>query len=104
MLFASLNTAPEHGCAGGGRRPSRNQVQDGIPAGAVARMSAGRRNSTVESQPPIGSEQQRFPRSESSEKPGGRAIAIFRGSYARNRQSVAPQIRPIPIRRWPAII
>ena len=62
-------------------------------------MSARRRNSTVESQPSIGSKQQRFARSESSEKPRGRALAIFGGSHAWNRRCVAPQIRPIPIRR-----
>jgi hypothetical protein len=61
-------------------------------------MSTRGRDPAVESQPPIGCEEQRLPRSESSEAPRGRAIAIFDGLHTRNGRCVAPQVRPIPIR------
>jgi hypothetical protein len=62
-------------------------------------MSTRGRDPAVETQPPIGSEEQRFPRSESSEAGCGRAIAILDGLHTRNGRCVAPQVRLIPIWR-----
>jgi hypothetical protein len=61
-------------------------------------MSTRGRDPAVESQTPAGCEEQRFSRSEGSEAPCGRAIAIFDGLHAWNGRCLAPQVRLIPIR------